>query len=270
MEVPKDQYDAAVQLMAEKIRQGKVPGVSNPAEAVSLVKKGHVTYEQAVKITKAGNIESLKFDMKNQVVTCSFVGGLSFVVSFAFALSKGATKKDAFLSATKTCAYTAASTMITGVVTQQILRTTAGRSAMAAAQIMAKRGINSAMKTGMGKNIVEKTASAIGKKAVQGVAARNVLVRTMSSNVATSIVAGVVTSIPDTINVARGKITPKEYGKKLVTNAASIGGGCVGSWGGAAIGTMILPGVGTAVGAFVGGITGGIGGSSLMSKLFGK
>lgn len=270
LEVAKDQYDIAVQIMAEKIRQGKVPGVNNPAEAVSLIKKGYVTYEQAVKITKAGNWESLKFDIKNQVVTCTCVGGLSFVVSFAMALSKGTTPKDAFLSATKTCACTVASTMVTGVVTQQILRTSAGRSVMAATQVMAKKGINSAMKTSLGKKVVEKTVSAIGKKSIQGVAARNVLVRTMSSNVATAIVTGVVTSIPDTVNVVRGKITPKEYGKKLVTNGASIGGGCIGSWSGAAIGTMIFPGVGTAVGAFIGGVTGGIGTSSLMAKLFRK
>lgn len=33
LEVPKDQYDRAVELFEEKIRQGKVEGVNNPAEA---------------------------------------------------------------------------------------------------------------------------------------------------------------------------------------------------------------------------------------------
>ena len=37
IEVPKDKYDEAVQTMAEKIRQGKVPGVNDPSKAKEIV-----------------------------------------------------------------------------------------------------------------------------------------------------------------------------------------------------------------------------------------
>lgn len=40
----KDQYEDAVKIMTEKIRQGKVPGVSNPDAARSMVRKGSVNY----------------------------------------------------------------------------------------------------------------------------------------------------------------------------------------------------------------------------------
>ncbi|KWU26449.1 hypothetical protein [Burkholderia cenocepacia] len=43
LEVPSDQYEKAVSLMREKILAGKVPGVTNPDEAASIVKEGSVT-----------------------------------------------------------------------------------------------------------------------------------------------------------------------------------------------------------------------------------
>lgn len=270
LEVPKDQYAEAVKLMEQKIREGKVPGVTDPAEASSRVKCGSVTYDQSVKIAKAGNLESLKFDVKNNAVACSCVGGLTFAVTFLVAKAKGVPSKDALKVAAKSGGATSCMAMATGVASQQILRTSAGRTTVATAQVAMKKGIDVAMKSNVGTKVVEKTASAIAKKAVAGVAARNVLTRAMSSNVVTAAVAGVVTSVPDTVRVLRGKITPKQYGKRLASNGAGIGGGCAGTWGGAALGTMVCPGIGTAVGGFVGGLCGGLGGSSLMGKILGK
>ena len=47
LEVPKDQYEQAVNLMREKIKEGKVAGVTDPEEAQTLVKAGCVTFKQA-------------------------------------------------------------------------------------------------------------------------------------------------------------------------------------------------------------------------------
>ena len=58
IEVPKDQYEDAIKKMAEKIRAGNVPGVSDPQKAESLLKSGSVTYAQAKNITKAGNFSA--------------------------------------------------------------------------------------------------------------------------------------------------------------------------------------------------------------------
>lgn len=270
LEVPKDQYAEAVKLMEQKIREGKVPGVTNPADASQLVKCGSVTYDQAVKIAKAGNLDSLKFDVKNNAIACSCVGGLTFAITFLVAKSKGVSNKDALKAAAKGGGATSCMAMATGVASQQILRTEGGRATATVVEKAMKNGIGIAMKTDIGTKVVEKTASAIAKKTVAGIAARNVLTRTMSSNVVTATVAGVVTSVPDTVRVFRGKITPKQYCKRLASNGAGIGGGCAGTWGGAAIGTMVCPGIGTAIGGFVGGLCGGIGGSSLMGKILGK
>lgn len=65
LKVPKDQYDEAVKVMDEKIRDGKVEGITDPAKAKDLVRRGYYTYDQAAKVTKAGNWESIKFDVRN-------------------------------------------------------------------------------------------------------------------------------------------------------------------------------------------------------------
>ena len=71
IEVPKDQYDKAVGLMKEKIKNGSVPGITDPDEAERIVRKGNLTYKQAVNIAKAGNIDSLKYDAANGIVSSS-------------------------------------------------------------------------------------------------------------------------------------------------------------------------------------------------------
>ena len=45
IEVPSDKYDAAVKAMENRIKNGEVPGVSNPSKAKDIVRKGHFTYE---------------------------------------------------------------------------------------------------------------------------------------------------------------------------------------------------------------------------------
>jgi hypothetical protein len=42
LEVPADQYDACLTQMKRKIEAGKVPGVTNPADAETIVQKGSV------------------------------------------------------------------------------------------------------------------------------------------------------------------------------------------------------------------------------------
>ena len=82
IEVPKGQKEEAIRFMENRIKSGKVPGVSDPAKAQDMVVEGHYNYEQSLKIAKAGNIESIKFDILNQMVTCACSAGLSFVLTY--------------------------------------------------------------------------------------------------------------------------------------------------------------------------------------------
>ena len=81
LEVPKDQYEACVQQMRDRIARGKVPGVANPAAA--LVKQGTVTYTQARNIARAGNVDCLVFDAKTQRVTATGASSVSSIITYA-------------------------------------------------------------------------------------------------------------------------------------------------------------------------------------------
>ena len=267
LEVPKDQYEEAVKLMAQKIREGKVEGVTDPAQASKMVKAAPYTYEQSVRMTKAGNLDSIKYDVMNQAGASLKSGGISAVTAFVDAKMRGASTATALKSSAKQGARTAGKTMVTGVATQQILRTGAGRTVSAAAQKGIGKAIDATMKTEVGRKVIEKTASAIGRKAVAGSAAKQVLSRAGSTNVITAAVSFVVSAVPDTVRLCRNKISGKEYLTRTASNGAGLAGGTGGAWAGAAIGTAICPGIGTAVGGFVGSMVGGIGGSSLVSRL---
>lgn len=267
LEVPKDQYEEAVKLMSQKIREGKVEGVTDPAQASKMVKASPYTYKQSVRIAKAGNIDSIKFDVMNQAGASLKSGAISTVTSFVDAKMRGESTATALKSSAKQGACTAGKTMVTGVATQQILRTGAGRTVSAAAQKGIGKAIDATMKTEVGRKVIEKTASAIGRKAVAGAAAKQVLSRAGSTNVITAAVSFVVSAVPDTVRLCRNKISGKEYAIRTASNGAGLAGGTGGAWVGSAIGTAICPGIGTAVGGFVGSMVGGIGGSSLVSRL---
>ena len=59
VEVASDQYDDAVRIMEQRIRDGKVPNVTDPKKAKDIVRKGTITFKQASQIAKAGTIQSL-------------------------------------------------------------------------------------------------------------------------------------------------------------------------------------------------------------------
>lgn len=77
LEVPRDQYAGAVETMRNKIREGKVPGVTDPAEASRLIRRGHLTYTQARNITRFGTIESVTYDIAEGSVVSLAAGGIS-------------------------------------------------------------------------------------------------------------------------------------------------------------------------------------------------
>lgn len=99
LEVPADQYDDVLRGMEQKIRDGKVPGVSDPAEAVNYVRKGKYTYEQATNLVKAGNIDSLRYDATNGAIVAASALGISFALDFVSCTMNG----ESFEDATKKC-----------------------------------------------------------------------------------------------------------------------------------------------------------------------
>lgn len=267
LEVPNDQYNECVCLMREAIAQGKVTGVTDPDMASKIVVKGHVSYEQAQKVAKAGNLESIKFDMRTQTISCAGAGAISGAVSFLNAKRQGMSNAEAAKEALKAFATSSATAMAGGVMAQQALRTSVGRNAAATATKAVKPVVESAMKTQVGREVLTKTASVVAGKQVAGPAAVNVLTKAARTNIVTSTAMFAVTAIPDTIKLCSGKLSGADYAESMISNAAGIGGGWAGASAGAAIGTAIFPGIGTIIGGLLGGIGGGIGASSASRKV---
>ncbi|MBW9751260.1 malate transporter, partial [Escherichia coli] len=66
------------------------PGVTDPAEASRLIRRGHLTYTQARNITRFGTIESVTYDIAEGAVVSLAAGGISFALTASvFWLSTG-------------------------------------------------------------------------------------------------------------------------------------------------------------------------------------
>jgi len=259
LEVPADQYEDCVKFMRKRIERGKVPGIKNPAKAKKIIRQGSVTYEQAKNIARAGNIDSLVFDAKTQIVTSISVFPISFAVTFAHSRWRGESIKDATIAAIGCAALSGSTMILTGVVSAQLLRT--GVGAFGAASV--RNGVKAISRTPAGREVARQIATASLGKSVAGAAAVNHVSRLLRTNAITAAVAAVVTSTPDFYRaVFKRSISWQQFAKNTAINTAGVATGAAGWIGGAAGGAAIgsaFPGPGTVAGGLIGGIVGSLG-----------
>lgn len=262
VEVPSDKYDAAVQAMENRIKNGEVPGVTDPKDAKKIVRKGHFTYEQAKNIAKAGTVESITFDAVNGAIIATSAFGISTVLSFATSVWNGEDFDVAVKNATYTGLKVGGTTFITAVLASQL----------------SKAGLNSALVSSS-----EAIVSIMGPKAsamlvnafrsgtnIYGAAAMKSAAKLLRGNAITGAVSVVVLSSVDVVNIFRGRISGKQLFKNVANTAATVAGGTAGWVGGATAGAAIgsvIPIIGTAVGGFVGGLLGSFAAGSASSKV---
>lgn len=96
IEVPKDQYHEAVNIMQDRIDSGQVPNVEPGESAETYIRKGHFTYEQSYLIARSGTVESLTVDALSGAVCCSQAAGITAMLTFALALWNGQSIENAF------------------------------------------------------------------------------------------------------------------------------------------------------------------------------
>ncbi len=258
LEVPADQYDECVELFQRKIAQGKVPGVSDPNEARNIVRKGYVTYKQARNIARAGNVDSLLFDVQTQSITSTYIFGVSFTIDFAWRIWNGDKPEEAIRGALYSGISAGGRTFIVGVISRQVLRTR-----MAAAGVVTLRsGVRTVASTDLGRSAIHRIASASLGRPVYGAAAVNHVAKLLRTNAITSTISLVVLTAPDVYHAAiKRDMSWSQVAKNMAVNGASIvagaGGWFAGAAAGAAIGSVV-PGIGTAIGGIVGGVCGGI------------
>lgn len=102
IEVPRDQYQEAAEYFADKIRAGKVPGVTDPNEASRIVRCGYLNYKNSVNIARFGTIDSLTYDALNSAARNAYPASISALIVFSVQLFQDDDPQHAFFVALQT------------------------------------------------------------------------------------------------------------------------------------------------------------------------
>lgn len=251
LEVPKEQYDEVVDLMRQKITDNKIPGVTNPDDAKDIVRAGHLTFEQAKNIAKAGNIDSLKYDVSNGIVSASCAAGISFVIDYVCCVMNGLESEDALKNAGLNGIKTGTVVFATYVISSQLAKTGMAQS-LSNALVPTADAILKTFGDDVGKAILQgagiQTAGKVTAKQVSNALARELMV----DGVLVIILTGA-----DVVDLFRGRISKEEVLKNLTVTIISIAVGAAGGYGGALAGNLIAPGAGGVIGSVGGSILAG-------------
>ena len=245
LEVAYEQYDEAVERMAKKIKEGLVDGVTDPDEAKNLVKQGPLTHDQAARIAKAGNIDSLKFDAVNGIITATTALGISFVMDYIACRLNGDDNKSAIISAGKAGLMTGTTAFTSYVIIAQLSRTGAASVFMPAAEAISKS---------LGKNTLEALTDMLATAGTKATPAA--VSKLISSAMLNDAVIVAVMSIPEVIEVFNNRISPDEFLRNITVVVCTAAGATVGGVAGGPVGYMVVPGLGSKIGGFVGGVLG--------------
>ena len=252
LEVPSDQYEEAVKIMAKKIEDGKVPNCNNPSKAKELVRKGNITLEQATNLAKAGTIESLSFDAINGAVIGTSAAGISATITFARALWNGEDLNSAIDNAVFIGIQAGGSAFIISLVSAQLTKTSLNTLLLEPSVELVK-----ALPSVVRSNLL---ATMRNGAPIFGSAASNNLAKLLRGNLIVSAVTSLVLSSQDILNFVTGKISGKQLFKEVTTIVSGVAGTTVGATGSTALAGALglsLGPIGAAVTSIVGGIIGG-------------
>jgi hypothetical protein len=251
LEVPKDQYPAALKVMEEKIAKGQVPGVNDPTQAKDLLVKGHITYEQSRNIVKFGTFESLAFDISEGAVVGLGAASISFTVSACVMYVETKDARTAARAAAVQAASTFGKTVTVYVGAQQLHRLAGVQRLLS---VVDARSFSPSV-----SNFLEMGL---------GVDGRNALSKALRGTIVTSVVLIAVTTGPDLIRLIRGRMSKAQFIKNLAVTSSGIAGGAIGSVVGGVAGASFGP-IGVFVGRTIGGIAGGMAAAMIANKIAG-
>ena len=262
IEVPSDKYEDAVKAMEASIEKGQVKGVSDPAKAREIVRKGNVTYDQAKNIARFGTVEGLTYDAVNGVKLAGQAMGISAALSFAVSIWNGEELSVALKQACKTGIKVGGIAWIGSIAAAQLGRTGIEQ---------ALRGSTDWLVSQMGPKAAAWIANGVRSgSSIYGAAAMNHVSKLLRGNVVTAIATTVVLSSVDFVRMFNGRMSSAQLFKNVSVTASGVAGGTAGWFGGAAVGakvgTMVAPGLGTTLGAVIGGLVGSLGVGTGASK----
>lgn len=265
LEVPADQYEKAVELMARRIEQGQVPGITDPADARDIVRRGHFTYDQAKNIVKFGTVESLTYDAVTGAIVSTSAFGITATLTFAQSLWRGDDTSIAVENAVYAGLQTGGAAFANSIVTAQLMRLGLNKALVAPTDAIVQL---------MGPKASAALANSLREGAkVYGQAAMNSAGKLLRNNAVTSAVMTVVLSAKDIGYAFQGKISGAQLFKNITTTAGDMVGGAGGFLLGKFALRVIAPGAGEIVGIAVmmaGAAVGGTAGGAATNAVVGK
>lgn len=259
LEVPADQYDDAVQLMQKKIADGQVPGVTDPAQAESLVRKGNLTYKQAVNLTKAGNLTSLKYDATQGIVSAAPVAGITFALDFLVCTNNGMPAKDAIGESAKSALVNGSAVFAGHVLSAQLMKT-----GLADAMTPTAESVTAWLGDDACRAIIKAAGGETANLSSAGLAKQ--AGKLLNSKLVFNVGFIAVLSVPDALDLFQGRMSQGQFVKNLAVVVVGMAGteigGIAGAAAGGAVGTYVggHPGavIGVKAGTILGGIAGGL------------
>lgn len=263
IEVPADQYSRAIEYMKTRIRNGQVPGVSDANMAYDIIRKGKLTYNQALNLAKAGTIESITFDVATGAVTCLSAFGISAVAAFAQVFWVTKDYKKAAKSALYTGIQVYGLAFAGGIIASQISRTS-----LAASLNPLTTEISKSLSPQLVQEIVNAFRALAGKKAIYGAAAQKSFAKFLGSTTITQGIMFFVFTAPDTYRAISGKISGSQYWKNMTSLVASFmcsiaATTTAGAALGKTVGGKVNKNVGSAIGLVAGVVGGALGGTTV-------
>lgn len=265
LEVPADQYEKAVELMARRIERGEVPGVTDLADAKDIVRRGHFTYNQAKNIVKFGTVESLTYDAVTGAIVSTSAFGITATLTFAQSLWRGDEPSVAVENAVYAGMQTGGAAFANSIVTAQLMRVGAGKALVAPTDAVIQL---------MGPKASAMIANCLRDGAnICGAAAMNNVGKLLRTNAITTAVMAVVLSAKDISYAFQGKISGAQLFKNITTTVGGMAGGTAGFILGKFALNVIAPGAGEIVGlavTVVGAAAGGTAGGAATNAVVGK
>jgi hypothetical protein len=249
-EVPRDQYPEVLEKMAEAITEGRVANESDPLRAKDLVKEGHYTYAQAANTALPGNWDSLKYDFKTGIVSCSFAAGISAAITYAWYRRNGSSEIEALEKALQTSLEVFGLTLTSHVITLQLGRTVLSQWLNRPSVALTKLTPHP-----------QRSFLAAGMRGCNTNNPTSVVLKAFKGHVIATGITTAILSIKDTVRLCNGEISKIQFYKNVMVTGGTVVGGSLGSWLGKSLAILFLGPI--VWGPFAGVIIGGLVGSEI-------
>lgn len=260
IEVPSNQHYIAFKNMERFIEEGKIPGVTDKKEAVGLVKKGNLSYDQAKYIANSGLINSLTCDNSGIISTTNPLG-ISTVLNYAAYSIKGHSKSDT-MKAISMEGFQSGNTVFGNSFLMNLPE-------FDEALMPSEESISKIFGEEVLEELTDSAIKQIGKKGAEKITKQTAKKLGSVISKSSPALTEAIFFAPDVKNLFEMRISETEFVKDLVVASASLaageGGGALGGF----LGSFGGP-LGAGFGKIAGGVLGAGAGSFAANKLADK